>query len=335
MKDRTPQTPPPIAPLPKGLTRPLWSVMIPTYNCIQYVTSTLQSVLQQDPGPEKMQSEVIDDCSTDGDMETLVKTIGKGRVGFYRQEKISGSLRNFETCINRAKGQLVHLLHGDDMVKDGFYKEVESLFAAHPQIGAAFTKYTYIDAHGNETEPGEDDLPKESGIIDTWLYRIAERQQLQAPAMVVKRSVYEQLGRFFAVHYGEDWEMRIRIAKHYPVAYLPKCLALYPGGDSHIKNITGRSISTGQNIKDVMRVLEIAKSYLPEQQRNGITKKARKHFSIHYAKATHRIYKYNQQAAFVQAKGAWRLHKNKRTIFYVAKLYATHALHKVASVFSF
>ena len=57
-------SPPSIAPVPEGVHRPKWSVMIPTFNCANYLRQTLESVLAQDPGPEQMQIEVVDDCST-------------------------------------------------------------------------------------------------------------------------------------------------------------------------------------------------------------------------------------------------------------------------------
>jgi hypothetical protein len=46
---------------------------------------------------------------------------------------------------------------------------------------------------------------------------------LQPPAIVVKH-YYETLGGFFAVHFGEDWEMWTRIASKFPT-YSPKYLA--------------------------------------------------------------------------------------------------------------
>ena len=113
------KSPPIIKPYPDVPGRPKWSVMIPAYNCAHLLPETLESILQQDPGPEHMQIMVVDDASTDADIEALVQQIGKGRISFYRQPHNVGSLRNFETCINMASGHLVHILHGDDRVKKG------------------------------------------------------------------------------------------------------------------------------------------------------------------------------------------------------------------------
>src|SRR5580704_11221966 len=135
MNNRIPQKPPEISPVPDYIRRPLWSVMIPAYNCSQYLTDNILSVLAQDPGPDHMQIEVVDDCSTDTDVEFLVQEIGKGRVSYFRQQENVGSLRNFETCINRATGRYIHLLHGDDQVLIGFYAEIENLYKAYPVSG--------------------------------------------------------------------------------------------------------------------------------------------------------------------------------------------------------
>src|SRR5215204_402078 len=105
---------PTIVPVPDGGLRPLWSVMIPSYNCARSLPETLESVLLQDPGPRAMQIEVVDDCSTEGDPEALVMELGRGRVSYFRQPENIGHSRNFNTCLQRSRGHLVHLLHGDD-----------------------------------------------------------------------------------------------------------------------------------------------------------------------------------------------------------------------------
>ena len=62
---------PSIAPVASDVHRPLWSVMIPAYNCARYLRQSLESVLVQDLGPSHMQIEVVDDRSTEDDPEKL------------------------------------------------------------------------------------------------------------------------------------------------------------------------------------------------------------------------------------------------------------------------
>ena len=120
------------------------SVVIPTYNCNQYLAKTLESVLSQDLGPEFMEIEVVDDCSTESP-EFLIDEIGKGRVKFYKQPKNVGHVKNFETGIRRAKGDIVHLLHGDDYVLPGFYEEMLKMYQANPEIGACYCRHFFVD----------------------------------------------------------------------------------------------------------------------------------------------------------------------------------------------
>jgi glycosyltransferase involved in cell wall biosynthesis len=320
MNDRIPTAPPQIKPIVDSNARPLWSVMIPTYNCSRYLKETLQSVLIQAGRADEMQISVIDDCSTDDNVEDIVKEVGKGRINFFRQAQNVGSLRNFETCINSSLGQLVHILHGDDLVKPGFYSEIENLFEKHPSIGAAFTGLTAIDEknafvyHNNHVR----DNP---GIIDDWLLTIAEKQRLQVCAMVVKRSVYEELGSFCSVHYGEDWEMWARIATKFQVAYSPKDLALYR---VHDNNISTRFLSTGQNIKDIKTVIDTIQNYLPVENRKEIKKISSRIFAHYFSNNAHKIYKVqrNKSVALKQARTALLLSFNKYTLKSLLKLYA-------------
>lgn len=292
MHDRIPEQPPLILPVDPAVQRPLWSVMIPAYNCLPYLGQALESVLSQDPGPALMQIEVIDDASTDGNVEELVRNMGKGRVGYYRQPENRGSLRNFETCLQRAKGELVHLLHGDDAVLPGFYAAVDTLFTTDPNLGMVCTRYAYIDHSGKFLHNGAL-VQNSAGRIDDWLVKLASLHGIQPPGVVVKRSVYEALGGFYAVHYGEDWEMWCRIAKDYPVAYHPEVLAYYR---QHGDNISSRSLVNGQVIKDIRKVIGLIAPMLPEQERRSVTRAATRHFSRYFmTKATGNFWKDRQR----------------------------------------
>ncbi len=319
MFDRIPVKPPIIVPLELTKNeRPLLSVMVPSYNCLAYLSDTLASVLSQDWGEEQMQIEVVDDCSTDGHIAALVQEIGNGRIKYYRQEVNRGSLRNFETCINRAKGQWVHLLHGDDCVKPGFYNEIKNLFLAYNQAGAVFTNNNYIDEAGNIFSV-RDELIKETGIVNGFLLKIAKWPRLEPAAIVVKRAVYEQLGSFYGVHYGEDWEMWTRIAANFPVAYSPRCLASYRVLRDN--NITQKSYLTGQNVEDMVRVINIIQNYIPAANKKNVKSTALKYYSVHCAKTANILYPAQKKAAFIQAKQAWRIHKNAKAGYFLGMFY--------------
>jgi glycosyltransferase involved in cell wall biosynthesis len=318
MNERIPQHPPEIKPVPDQIRRPLWSVMIPAYNCSQYLAENIRSVLEQDPGEEIMQIEVVDDCSTDADVESLVKKIGDGRVGYHRQPKNVGSLRNFETCLNRATGQFIHLLHGDDQVKSGFYSEIEQVFRSFPEAGAAFTGFTFVDEQ-NQRLYDNKELLYEPGLLKNWLIEIARSQLIQPPAMVVKRSVYEKLGGFFGVHYGEDWEMWVRIAANYPVAHSPKKLALYR---VHQNNITSRYFLSGQSMTDVLKVVDMIQKYLPPGERAGAKHFAKKHLAHYFSHTSDKMYHVygKPYVALEQSRRALAMHFSHITFMYWLKM---------------
>jgi glycosyltransferase involved in cell wall biosynthesis len=272
---RVPHAPPQILPLDDDVTRPLWSVMIPVYNCATYLVETIESVLNQNFPKEQMQIEVVDDASTDADVESLIRKLGKGRVKYYRQPKNVGSLRNFETCINRSKGKLIHLLHSDDLVEYGYYRKITCLFHQHPNIGAAFCRVSFIDEFGKALFD-DDGAWNFEGIIHDFLPKISERNCVQYAAMTVKREVYEQLGSFYGSTGGEDWEMWIRIASKFPVAYSPEIFAKYR---QHANSITAGKFLNGQTIKDILRVINIAEQYLPEHQKKQISARSRKYYA--------------------------------------------------------
>lgn len=316
--NRIPSSPPKIDPV-NGLEQPFWSVMIPVYNCTSYIQEALESVLLQDKGAANMQIEVVDDCSTDGDVEALVLLIGNGRVSYFKQPENKGSLRNFETCINRARGKYIHLLHGDDRVEVGFYNEIAGLFDIHPQAGAAFTNFSYIDYRSATVNITNKKIQKTQGIITDFLYKIAEKQLIQPPAIVVKRSTYESLGGYYAVHFGEDWEMWTRIASKYPIAYSPKHLASYRVG--HGIGISYKSFLTGQNIIDITTVINTIQNYLPVEKRAKLKKASFSYYARYCVKIANGLLLQHKTAAFIQLKGAWKMDKSIITIYWILRFY--------------
>ena len=200
--------------------------MIPTFNRAM-VVETIQSVLAQDPGPERMHIEVVDNHSTNLDVEALVRDLGHGRVAFHRNPQNIGLYNNLNNCVQRARGQWVHILHDDDLVYPGFYHAMEAAAKTEPTIGAAFCSTCLIDAQGRQIthQNLEHPIP---GVYPDLLGRLLRGNAIQFPSMVVRRQVYADIGPFDpAIDYVSDWDMWMRIAAKYPVWYEPRALAGY------------------------------------------------------------------------------------------------------------
>ncbi|MBD2359720.1 glycosyltransferase [Anabaena minutissima FACHB-250] len=279
---------PTIAPLAEGVTRPLWSVMIPTYNCAEYLRETLASVLAQDPGSDVMQIAVVDNCSTEDDPAAVVAELGKGRVEFYRQPQNVGLINNSHTCFELARGHLIHLLHSDDCVCDGFYQKLEGVFSENPQIGAAFCRSIYIDEHSNWQGFSTLELPESGVLPNNWVERIAELCCISVPSVaVVRREVYEQLGGFDKrCGLSGDWEMWVRIFHNYPMWFEVQPLAMWR---RHFLSATRVNAKSKPFIQETFDTVEtIFTSYLPKAINGKIHKKAKQNcafLSLDLAKA--------------------------------------------------
>jgi len=255
-----------LLPIDEDIKRPLWTVVIPTYNCANYLKETLASVLEQDPGEASMEIIVVDDHSTKDDTEAVVKEFGKGRVKFIRQEKNVGKVKNYEAGLRASRGRYIHQLHGDDLVYDGFYKEIEVLFNANPRAGAAFCRTNYIDYGGRIT--GVTGMIQDNeGIVPDILEKLYTQQYIQTPSIVVKREVYETIGCFDRrLNCMEDWEMWIRIANNYPIAASNKVLAAYR---SHHDNATNSNFKSGTALKTHQLICDIVDGYIdPDVKKN-------------------------------------------------------------------
>lgn len=288
-----------IQPVTEDISRPFWSVMVPIYNCPpHYLRETLQSVLCQDPGPAEMQIEVIDNCSTAGDPEALVQEIGGGRISFHRQPSNVGIVENFNTCIRRATGQWVHILHGDDTVRPGFYDRLGRGIAAHPEAGAALCRIIYTDEDGQWTGLTEPEARAPGVLGDDFVVRQLLDQRIQFAGIAVRRSTYEELGGFLpSLSHCLDWDMWKRIAVRKPVFYDPEPMACYR---LHAAADSSRLMRSGENVADERRSIELSCADFPPEQARCVRRAANKAAGVRAARRARLLWKAGQRAT------AWR-----------------------------
>lgn len=104
---------------------PLVSVIIPTYNRKESVKEAVQSVLDQNY--PKIEVVVIDDGSTDGTTEELVKVFGSA-INYFFQEN-AGVSRARNRGIVEAHGEFVCFLDSDDILVPGSISARMSCFS--------------------------------------------------------------------------------------------------------------------------------------------------------------------------------------------------------------
>jgi glycosyltransferase involved in cell wall biosynthesis len=245
-------TVPRIGPVPAGVRRPLWSVMIPTFNCAKYLRATLKSVLAQDPGPEHMQIEVVDDCSDKDNPEDVVKEIGEGRVLFYKKPKNAGAIYNFNSCLERSRGHLVHILHGDDLVEPGFYREFGAAFESSPKCAAIFCRSFIIDENGDLLALS--DFCQSLRGVSNDARELLMSNPLRTPAAVVRRCFYERCGGFdTSLVNTADWDMWVRAVIKAGARMLNRPLASYRLYDA---SDTSRLRRSAGGLRDYLRFAE-------------------------------------------------------------------------------
>lgn len=256
--------PPPISPH-RVAPAPRFSVMLPTYEPDGKLAQAIESVLRQAPAREVMQIAVVDDGSRPGLVRELVEACDPaGRVEIIEQPRRLGLGGNWNRALGLARGELVHLLHQDDYVLPGFYDRMDTAFQQRPDIGMAFCRTRLVDATDRAIRTTSR-LQWTSGVLANWLPRIAERQRIQTPSVVVARRTYERLGGFRTdLQLALDWEMWVRIAAHAPVWYDPRPLAAYR---RHPANETTRLHASGAAWPDLAQAIQINADSLPEEIR--------------------------------------------------------------------
>jgi GT2 family glycosyltransferase len=243
---------PPIEPV-SGAPRPFWSVMIPCYNAADMLGDALKSVLVQDPGADVMQIEVVDDASTRDVPSAVVDRVGGGRVCYFRQPHNVGAPNNFTTCVRRASGHWVHILHADDLVRPGFYEHYRDHIEKCPDVVMVGGRTIAVDENAQflaMTEP----VAAEDGYMLDPAMTIAAENPLRCVSTVVARAAYERGGGFNPqlVH-ANDWEMWARVAGLGPVGWVDEPLGLHR---MHARSDTNRLHNSTAYLDDCLRAAD-------------------------------------------------------------------------------
>lgn len=252
-----------------GTSRPRWSVVIPVHDCADYLAQTLPEVMAQLAQRDDAEIIVVDDASRDNPAG-VVERIGAGRVQYRPNPAHLGAVGTFNRCLDLARGELVHLLHGDDMVRPGFYSAMEQALG-DPTTVAAVCRVQDVDAD-NAPLYVTRSYRERTGLWRDALDAFAVSNRVRAPGIVVRRAAYERVGGFRVdLPHAADWEMWTRLAAHGPVMFVDHVLACYR---RHAASDTTARSRTGATIRERVTAIGMILSHVAPDRRGRTMRRA-------------------------------------------------------------
>jgi glycosyltransferase involved in cell wall biosynthesis len=123
------------------------SVVVPSFNNASFIEATMDSILAQTF--EDFELVVADHSSDDGTWELLQRYLADPRVRLLRTEAGGGAPRNWERVTTAARGELLKLVCGDDIIyPDCLRRQVEAM-DADPSVVLVAAQRDLIDARGD------------------------------------------------------------------------------------------------------------------------------------------------------------------------------------------
>ena len=207
------------------MSKPVCSVIIPAFNCREFLPAALHSVAAQAISP--VETLVLDDGSTDGTWEYLqsakrnfpgLVTVRGGNIG-------PAEGRNL--LISMAKSDLIAFLDADDHWWPNKLKSQIAFHLTNPDVVLSFTDYMHIDTsgitHGTAFDFWKPQfLTGRTGGYSRINHPLAELLSCNpvgtSTVMARKAALQNANGFAKSMPSAEDWDLWLRLAEHGSVA---------------------------------------------------------------------------------------------------------------------
>jgi alpha-1,3-rhamnosyltransferase len=214
------------------MQRPLVSIIIPTFNRLNWIPICLDSIKAQTYS--NIETLVIDDGSTDGTVEWLKSKPQYAFAQIHVQPQNGGASIARNDGIRRASGELIVFIDSDDALLPDHVETAVSVFDKHPDTGLFCCDSTLIDANGNVLFEGRTwhqiqsllkNHPLETGFRS--LRNLFEFSHI-FPGFTLPKAVFEKIGYFDqSIFPMDDYDLSLRVAgAGYGVFYHNQPLAL-------------------------------------------------------------------------------------------------------------
>src|SRR5256714_1221088 len=129
------------------MTRPLVSIVTPSYNQAAFLEETLRSVLDQDYEP--IEYLVVDDGSTDSSPEIVERHAD--RLAWWTRQENAGQVAALNRGFARSTGELMGYLNSDDTLLPGAIARMVEELERDPELLLVYGDALYTDDASRQT----------------------------------------------------------------------------------------------------------------------------------------------------------------------------------------
>jgi len=223
------------------MTTPTCAVVIPTLDCLAYLPAAIGSVALQDRAD--LEIIVADDGSNDGTREWLaarraglppLRVVETGGVG-------PAAARN--AAIASTGAPYIAFLDADDVWWPNKLTPQLSWHEAHPETGFSFTDYLHVNPDGRHLgtcfafwdSPLAYHAGRDFGFMPDAELSLLATNVVGTSTVIARRAALEAVGGFRLLASAEDWDLWLRLAARWPVAFSAAITASYlmrPGSET-------------------------------------------------------------------------------------------------------
>ncbi|MDQ0901562.1 MULTISPECIES: glycosyltransferase family A protein [unclassified Paenibacillus] len=198
----------------------LISVFLPTFSRLYdgHLERAIQSVLKQTY--RNFELLIIDDASVDGSKE-LIESYAKqdARIKHIRLKRNIGlPAYSIGQAYQQSKGQLLAFAYDDAILTPDHFAVLVHKLQWNPQLGMAYGQAHICWPDGSKTKIGS---PYNAAAMTQMNNHIPNLSVMVRRGVIEKVGLYDPhviLSRFY------DWDLWVRIAKHYPIGFVEKVI---------------------------------------------------------------------------------------------------------------
>jgi glycosyltransferase involved in cell wall biosynthesis len=214
---------------------PKVTVFIPVYNREKYVGDAIESILAQTFSDFEIL--LVDDGSTDHSVDTI-HSYTDPRIRVVCNEVNLGIPKTRNKGVELARGQYIAMLDSDDRAYPHRLEKQVAFLDSHPDYAQVGSWCRMMDAQGRPLSKIKRQPALPDDVHAQFLFRCAMSNR----SIMARTAILQEYGYRNNYPRCQDYELHVRLAKHYKLGNLPECLVY---GRIHPQQITGQTPDLG------------------------------------------------------------------------------------------